>query len=113
MSPLSDQLPEQISFLEIAPENWINVGGQLIKKPTIFKLKNTKGQGRQFSYRYVHNEKRYLVTARVFLVGKRQYQTTFLMLESLYNEALGQKYLNSFKLVEPANDKPPAPRKKN
>ena len=27
LSPLADQLPEQISFLEAAPENWINVGG--------------------------------------------------------------------------------------
>jgi uncharacterized protein (UPF0276 family) len=27
MSPLADQLPKQISFLEAAPENWINVGG--------------------------------------------------------------------------------------
>jgi uncharacterized protein (UPF0276 family) len=27
MSPLADQLPDQISFLEVAPENWIDVGG--------------------------------------------------------------------------------------
>jgi uncharacterized protein (UPF0276 family) len=27
LSPLADQLPKQISFLEVAPENWINVGG--------------------------------------------------------------------------------------
>ena len=28
MSPLADQLPSQISFFEVAPENWINVGGK-------------------------------------------------------------------------------------
>jgi uncharacterized protein (UPF0276 family) len=28
MGPLADQLPDQISFLEVAPENWINVGGR-------------------------------------------------------------------------------------
>jgi len=32
LSPLADQLPEQISFLEVAPENWINVGGAFGKK---------------------------------------------------------------------------------
>jgi uncharacterized protein (UPF0276 family) len=28
MGPLADQLPDQIGFLEVAPENWINVGGR-------------------------------------------------------------------------------------
>jgi uncharacterized protein (UPF0276 family) len=28
LSPLADQLPAQVSFLEVAPENWINVGGK-------------------------------------------------------------------------------------
>jgi uncharacterized protein (UPF0276 family) len=28
LSPLADHLPSQISFLEVAPENWVNVGGQ-------------------------------------------------------------------------------------
>ena len=28
LGPLSDRLPEQISFLEVAPENWIGVGGR-------------------------------------------------------------------------------------
>jgi uncharacterized protein (UPF0276 family) len=32
LSPLADQLPEQISFLEVAPENWINVGGSYARK---------------------------------------------------------------------------------
>ena len=30
--PLADRLPEQVSFLEVAPENWINVGGRFGKK---------------------------------------------------------------------------------
>jgi len=28
LGPLADQLPEQISFLEVAPENWIGLGGR-------------------------------------------------------------------------------------
>jgi hypothetical protein len=32
LGPLADQLPEQISFLEVAPDNWINVGGRYGKK---------------------------------------------------------------------------------
>jgi uncharacterized protein (UPF0276 family) len=32
LGSLADQLPEQISFLETAPENWINVGGKFGKK---------------------------------------------------------------------------------
>jgi hypothetical protein len=32
LSPLADQLPKQISFLEVAPENWINVGGGYARK---------------------------------------------------------------------------------
>ncbi|MGI9291164.1 MAG: HvfB family MNIO-type RiPP peptide maturase [Gammaproteobacteria bacterium] len=32
MSPLADQLPSQISFLEVAPENWINVGGKFARR---------------------------------------------------------------------------------
>jgi uncharacterized protein (UPF0276 family) len=29
MSPLADQLPSQIDFMEVAPENWIDIGGRL------------------------------------------------------------------------------------
>lgn len=32
MSPLADRLPEQVSFLEIAPENWIGLGGRFGKQ---------------------------------------------------------------------------------
>ncbi|MGI9309190.1 MAG: HvfB family MNIO-type RiPP peptide maturase [Gammaproteobacteria bacterium] len=32
MGPLADQLPEQISFFEVAPENWIGVGGRFGKQ---------------------------------------------------------------------------------
>ncbi|MCP4001921.1 MAG: DUF692 domain-containing protein [Gammaproteobacteria bacterium] len=32
LSPLADQRPKQISFLEVAPENWINVGGGYARK---------------------------------------------------------------------------------
>lgn len=32
MGPLADRLPEQISFLEVAPENWIGIGGRFGKQ---------------------------------------------------------------------------------
>lgn len=32
LSPLADHLPSQISFLEVAPENWINVGGKFSRR---------------------------------------------------------------------------------
>lgn len=32
LSPLADQLPSQIDFMEVAPENWIDVGGRLGKR---------------------------------------------------------------------------------
>ncbi len=88
----------------------INVGGQLLSEPNKFNYKTHFG--RQFSCRYVQGEKRFIVTARLFLVGKRQYQFTFMMRESMYDERLAAKYLNSFQLVEPENDDPPVPRAK-
>lgn len=32
MGPVSDRQPEQIGFFEVAPENWINIGGKYAKK---------------------------------------------------------------------------------
>ena len=32
LGPLATQLPEQISFLEVAPENWIGIGGDFGKR---------------------------------------------------------------------------------
>jgi len=32
LSPLADRIPEQVSFLEVAPENWIGVGGDYGKR---------------------------------------------------------------------------------
>jgi uncharacterized protein (UPF0276 family) len=32
MGPLAGQLPDQISFLEAAPENWMNVGGKYARR---------------------------------------------------------------------------------
>ena len=32
LKPLENQSPKQISFLEVAPENWIGVGGRLGKR---------------------------------------------------------------------------------
>lgn len=36
MGPLAESFPEQIGFLEIAPENWIGVGGMLGKRLRAF-----------------------------------------------------------------------------
>jgi len=32
LGPLADRLPEQVSFLEVAPENWIGLGGRFGKQ---------------------------------------------------------------------------------
>lgn len=32
LGPLADQMPEQVGFLEVAPENWIGIGGRYGKK---------------------------------------------------------------------------------
>jgi len=32
MGPVSDRQPEQIGFFEVAPENWINIGGKYARK---------------------------------------------------------------------------------
>ena len=32
LKPLENQSPEQISFMDVAPENWIGVGGRLVKR---------------------------------------------------------------------------------
>lgn len=32
MGPLSDHRPQQVSFLEVAPENWINIGGKFARR---------------------------------------------------------------------------------
>ena len=86
----------------------INVSGKLAKKVDLIKYKSNPG--RQFVYRYLQGEKQFVVISRVFLVGRRLYQITFLSLESEFNEALAAKFLNSFKLVKPPSDDPPTPR---
>lgn len=86
----------------------VNVSGQIIDKVTALKYKQFPG--RQFSYSYVQGENQFIVTSRVFLVGKRQYQITFLALKAEYDEKLAAKFLNSFSLVPPENDDPPVPR---
>jgi len=32
MGPLSDHRPQQVGFLEVAPENWINIGGKFARQ---------------------------------------------------------------------------------
>jgi len=86
----------------------VNVNGQLTSKPT--KIRFLTHMGRQFAYLYAQGDKRYVVVARVFIVGRRQYQISCIMLESIFDENLASKFLNSFKLVEPENDEPPVPR---
>ena len=84
-----------------------NVEGELLSNVTEIRFK--KYPGRQFNYRYKHGEELYVVLARVFVVGQRQYQITSLSHESAYNEKLATNFLNSFKLVVLENDEPPVP----
>ena len=86
----------------------INVSGKLIGQPVRVKYKTHFGK--QFSYRYVQGEKQFVVVSRVFLVGRRLYQITFLSLEKEFKEQLADRFLNSFRLVEAKDDDPPTPR---
>jgi hypothetical protein len=94
-----------------------NVFGQLAGRPTPIRFK--KALGRQFVYRYQQARPKsdgteqkdiYVVTARVFLMGKRQYQVNCLMKQSIFDEQLAAKFLNSLTILDPPKDLPPLPQ---
>jgi hypothetical protein len=72
---------------------------------------------RRFEYVFSQNQKRYIVFARVYLVGKRQYQVHAVIQDPGENEEasrsdkeLAEKFLKSFKVLKIENDLPPRPR---
>lgn len=85
-----------------------NVMGQLLTNPTEIKYKHHPG--RQFIYVCAQEKTKYVVTARVLMVGKRQYQLSCLMEEEVYDKSIAERFLDSFRLIQPKNDLPPRPR---
>jgi len=85
-----------------------NVLGQLLSSPTVIKYKTNLG--RQFVYACSQQEKKYIVTSRVFVVGKRLYQISCLMEESVFSAPVAEKFLQSFRLIQIESDLPPRPR---
>ena len=77
------------------------LSGELAKK--VDKIKYKTNPGREFVFRCVQGEKQFVAISRIFLVGRRLYQTTFVSLESEFNELLAAKFLNSFRLLKPPN----------
>lgn len=96
-----------------------NIMGQLAtpeelglkSNPVVVKKKNFLG--RQYVCRFIREGKVHVVTAKVFLVGKRLYQLNCIMPEETYDAHLAAKFINSFELVESENDLPPRPRSRD
>ena len=83
------------------------VAGKLISENQ--RIKYGKYQGRQFTYLYAANQKVLRVTARVFIVGRRQYMVAGLMEDDKFDEEKVNLFLNSFRIVKPDSDLPPKP----
>ena len=73
------------------------------------KIRYKSYPGREFVYMYAQSDKIFKVSARVFLVGQRQYQISLLMDNEHYDEAMATAYLNTFRLFESDSDLPPRP----
>lgn len=93
-----------------------NVLGQLVDpadlglKTNPQTIKQDEFYGRQFICRFIQNETSYIVTGRVFMVGKRLYQLNCVMAEDIYDPNLAAKFLRSFQIIIPDDDLPPRPR---
>ena len=57
--------------------------------------------GRAFLYQYAQNNEIYQVSARVFLVGTRQYQISVLMKADGFDEKIAASFLDSLRLLVP------------
>ncbi len=68
--------------------------------------------GLQYVYRFARNKEPFIVTSRVFAVGKRIYQLNCIMIEKNYDAFIPAKFLKSIKLYDPDYDLPPRPRKR-
>ena len=94
----------------------INVLGQLLDPNEIGVKKNPapitykKTPGRQYVYQFNQNGELFVVTARVFIGGKRQYQLSCIMAEKIFDDTLAAKFLNSFRIIVPESDLPPRPK---
>ncbi len=57
--------------------------------------------GRAFLYQYAQNNEIYQVSARVFLVGTRQYQISALMKADGFDEKIAASFLDGFRILVP------------
>jgi hypothetical protein len=85
-----------------------NVLGQLIADPQVIKYDSNLG--RQFVYVCGSEKTRYIVTARIFLVGKRLYQVSCLMEENVFDKTVAEVFLDTFHLIPTKSDLPPRPK---
>jgi hypothetical protein len=79
-------------------ESISRVGGRLIKEELIRYRKNP---GRMFEFRFAKNDVFYKGIARIFLIGKRQYQVAVIMEEASFDQKICNSFLNSLTLTEP------------
>lgn len=68
--------------------------------------------GLQYVYRFARDKEPFIVTSRVFAVGKRIYQLNCIMIEKNYDAFIPAKFLKTIKLHDPDHDLPPRPRKR-
>ena len=75
-----------------------NVQGKPVSQQTI---RYGEHPGRAFLYQYAQNNEIYQVSARVFLVGTRQYQISALMKADGFDEKIAASFLDSFRILVP------------
>lgn len=99
--------PTEINqLLENTIRNGIgNVRGLLAQSPQ----KTDKNTGRKYRFVYSQYDKRYVVNARLLLVGRRLYQVNCIMEENAYDKTVAARYLRSFNVFEPDDELPPRP----
>lgn len=79
-------------------ESISSVRGRLVSEQ---KIRYRTNPGRTFEFRFARNEVFYKGTARIFLVGNRQYQVAVMMEEDKFDKQVADSFLNSLRLSEP------------
>jgi hypothetical protein len=65
--------------------------------------------GKQFSYLFSNQGKFFKVSARVFLADRRQYFLQAIFEQDAFDQAVADRFLDSFRIVKPDSDLPPRP----
>lgn len=80
-----------------------NVNGKILKNG---KIRYGENPGREFHFRFAHQDTIFVGMGRVFMVNQRQYLLSLMMPEDDFSEWLAKEFLNSFRLVEGDPRKP-------